>query len=787
MPKSSPARPLHTLDSTAESAWMGPRLGLWVASILLLAASGSSGHRLTEPGSGHAILGPQSFGAPGSSVRMPPASKSIASESPTQPLVETDFRSPSDPDRPSPGVPDRIRVGLETDLGQVEVGCCGRELMLVAGERKISFAGRAVVQPVAQSEALAVYRLQVAALRDESLALAMVERLRLHAPGPWDLVIDAGRNLFKVRGGAASTREEAEQLRSALEGLGLEEPWVVREESELAAPGFFVETAAGRLEMAGRWLAVESPERVVSHDDTRYRGRLLIYLNDRGQLNLINELGFEDYLRGVVPRELGPELYPEIEAIKAQAIAARTYTVRNLGGFEDEGFDICATPGCQVYGGLGGEHPLSDRAIRETRGMLLVHADVAIEALYSASCGGHTENVEVVFPGRTAPYLRGVPCLEAGAHRLDGMPGVRPLPSVIVERLLGGTLADRGRGMSPRSRLSSQLLELASRAGLAPAAATELRSLAPDEVRRYLASIFDLALDARLLATSDLGSLALAPAEAGLSAVDGALAQELHAVLAGSDGQLKRSGSDRVVRAMATRLGLIIEREAQFVELGNGRLTVREGPVQRHLELGQLATYRETRKGEVPGPLRLMAGDPLTLELDRDGELLALLQGPVLEMALDPRVERSPWSRYRSRARLAAEIERRYPGFAFDRFEVLERGVSGRVGRLRLIAEDGEFNDVEGLAVRWILDLPDNLFESQSTESGWRFEGRGWGHGVGMCQLGAFGMASRGLHHAVILSHYYSGVEIVRASVEIRQLAGPRPQEALVSGATGKL
>ena len=86
----------------------------------------------------------------------------------------------------------------------------------------------------------------------------------------------------------------------------------------------------------------------------RYRGRILVYLNDRGALNLINELPIEEYLRGVVPSEMGPELYNQLEALKAQAVAARTYTLRNLGEFAREGYDICATPRCQVYGGMAG-------------------------------------------------------------------------------------------------------------------------------------------------------------------------------------------------------------------------------------------------------------------------------------------------------------------------------------------------------------------------------------------------------------------------------------------------
>ena len=106
--------------------------------------------------------------------------------------------------------------------------------------------------------------------------------------------------------------------------------------------------------------------------------------------------------------------------------------------------------------------------------------------------------------------------------------------------------------------------------------------------------------------------------------------------------------------------------------------------------------------------------------------------------------------------------------------DVISRGVSGRVGILRLTGRDGQQVDVEGLPIRWLLDLPDTLFTAERTmsrggEKGWLFSGRGWGHGVGMCQIGAFGMARRGHRYDDILDHYYSGLELKKLAP-----AGPR-------------
>ena len=90
-------------------------------------------------------------------------------------------------------------------------------------------------------------------------------------------------------------------------------------------------------------------------------------------------------------------------------MAARTYIVRNLGQFENEGFDICATDFCQVYLGLDTEHPLATQAVEETRGLIATYDGEPINALYSSTCGGQTEDAENVF-GERVPYLVSTIC-----------------------------------------------------------------------------------------------------------------------------------------------------------------------------------------------------------------------------------------------------------------------------------------------------------------------------------------------------------------------------------------
>lgn len=128
----------------------------------------------------------------------------------------------------------------------------------------------------------------------------------------------------------------------------------------------------------------------------------------------INQLPIEHYLYGVVPRELGPIQYPELEAQKAQAVAARTYALAGLGKRASDGYDLRATTDDQVYGGYGAEHPVSNAAVDATAGIAAHHQGKLISALFSSTSGGHTADNEEAFNAPAAAYLRGVPDAQRG-------------------------------------------------------------------------------------------------------------------------------------------------------------------------------------------------------------------------------------------------------------------------------------------------------------------------------------------------------------------------------------
>jgi len=156
-------------------------------------------------------------------------------------------------------------------------------------------------------------------------------------------------------------------------------------------------------------MRIDAGSAPIEFENRTYRGTVEVFGNSRNTFTVVNELPLEEYLPGVVPNELSPVTFGQLEALKAQAVAARTYIVRNMGQYKNEGYDICATDACQVYLGQGTENLLSTQAVTETRGVIAAYRDQPINALYSSTCGGRTEDAENIFDEKF-PYLVSTIC-----------------------------------------------------------------------------------------------------------------------------------------------------------------------------------------------------------------------------------------------------------------------------------------------------------------------------------------------------------------------------------------
>ena len=136
-----------------------------------------------------------------------------------------------------------------------------------------------------------------------------------------------------------------------------------------------------------------------------WRGQAKVFLNANGRLTLALRLPLESYLLGVVPGEIGPLSDALIEAGRAQAIAARSYTLYYRGRRGSEGFDLYGTVEDQMYGAVESERPLATRCVETTRGKVALYDGAPIRANYYSTCGGITADVWEGFPASGFPYL----------------------------------------------------------------------------------------------------------------------------------------------------------------------------------------------------------------------------------------------------------------------------------------------------------------------------------------------------------------------------------------------
>lgn len=137
----------------------------------------------------------------------------------------------------------------------------------------------------------------------------------------------------------------------------------------------------------------------------QYRGDLEVRRISGSDMTVINVLPLEQYLYGVVPSEI--ESYSPMEALKAQAVAARTYTLDNLGLHAIWGFDLCPTITCQVYNGYNSETKATNSAVDDTKGKCVTYNGKLAQVFYFASSGGITEDVSNVWLS-SIPYLKSV-------------------------------------------------------------------------------------------------------------------------------------------------------------------------------------------------------------------------------------------------------------------------------------------------------------------------------------------------------------------------------------------
>jgi stage II sporulation protein D len=675
----------------------------------------------------------------------------------------------------------KIRVGMVSDQTTVTFPRTADGYLLVYSGTSIIKRGFTITSPV--SDTAKRYAVQAGAISDERSAQAFVEKLKTASGQRVDSVFDPAGGLYKILVGDFADSASGQPLRDQLQQQGFgTNMQIVRRPTDQPFERVFkiLDDEGDSYSIHSESMLVLPPTaETVTIAAKPYRGGARVFINPRGLFNVINELNLEDYLRGVVPAEMGSRIYDELEALKAQALAARTYAVRNLGQYGSEGFDICPGPACQAYNGFSGEEALTDQAVKETAGMVITYEGKMIDALYTATCGGHTSDVNTMFPGRQEPYLKAASCVELEMTELAGRAdsGIlsEPQMSARVFAALAGLpmegsswtardveaavmAAGKRIGMPPStiappasSRRGDVLVYLAHAASLDAAA----RTLLLPEDRKYF---FPQSGDAELtpyLAASFLIKYGVIPTQ-GIDRVDLNAAmprEELYALL---------NSWMRKFQALNEATGKIVAINGRTLILkADGKrasFTLPDSiPVFR--KLGE--RYREYRS--VP----VMLGDRAFVQIDGQKRVAAVVvQANFDGAAFDRTSSFSNWTRSYRADELVLSINKRNPIKQLLGIRPTVIDASNRVAEMEVTAEGGRVFTLKGLPVRWSLNIPDNVFVyTKSVDPDgmdrYTFFGKGWGHGIGMCQVGAYGMAFRGWTAEQIIKRYYTGVEIV--------------------------
>jgi stage II sporulation protein D len=658
------------------------------------------------------------------------------------------------------------------------------------------------------AESQPVYLVQVASLASREEADALKEKLEAETGEGVQVSRYPDRNAWRVRVGQRGSREEIAQVEERLRELGYAEIWVVQE----PGPGgkqprmrLVDEDYNDLLASSRAMLVLPAAEgRPIKVAGTAYRGAVEVLVTPGRSLQTVNVLNLEEYLKGVVPKELGPSLYPELEALKAQTVAARTYLEANRGQFSEDGYDICDTARCQVYGGMEGEHPLSDFAVEQTAGIIATWQGRPINALYTATCGGHTEDLKNVFREMEGPYLKGVTCypddqvLPLTRRVLRGAWGGTPVVAPSGERIdealailevLGVVTPEQAapsymagiptavevgewtqRALQAIGRRPSSLPSPRDPGNLPGLASWLVQALGweervellvqPADMPNYLGESLDAVPEAARPALSYLVKEEILPrvrggGEPGASVrapiTRAVVARALHRLVARYQAAGLRAAKHRGFRDQA--LGLQGDGEIVFY------------PVAPRLHL----IVKSDQESVAVSSHLLQDGDNLEYHLDRNGAVDCLVIKANYRGASDDRYTiHHTWEARMPREDLETRIQARA---SIGRLQDLipgRRGVSGRILDLTVVGSSGRytfrgFDIVRLLGVRETLFLVEKQLGRDGAVENFIFTGRGWGHGVGLCQVGAYGMALRGRSYEEILRHYYTGIDLEKA------------------------
>jgi stage II sporulation protein D len=528
-----------------------------------------------------------------------------------------------------------------------------------------------------------------------------------------------------------------------------------------------------------------------------YRGRIEVFVNSRGSLTVVNVVSLEDYLLGVVPRELG---LPSLEAQKAQAVAARTYALANKDGFAKQGFDLLPTVWSQVYGGVSAETTMATQAVQQTRGIVATYNGKPINALYTSTCGGRTENSENIFDFNE-PYLRGVECSFEGRKYFDPFliktqrtpARLRDEQNLQLVRLMSllavngfqlniNPMTDDWFEDSPtQSEISNWMNNLASKFGKTYPNVTK-DTAKPAELAKLLVSyIYPDAYADTFLTDSDINyqlsfdDAAEIPKEARANIAillrDGYFTIYPDLTLK-PQKPFSRAKMLRLIEQIYDKKKWTPQLQTGVTDASeNGMLNIKQGKSKRAFSVRpDVFLFRQF--GDDFYQVKesaLVGGETVNFQTDAAGAVIYLEIKPTAQPTVAEKM--SPftfWNANLTASAMQSRLSRYVRGIgSLIDVRIAQKGYSRRATDLEIVGTNGVFH-LKGGKIRSALRLKEQLFVMNKRYDGngraisYSFTGRGWGHGVGMCQYGAYGLGKMGYKYDAILKHYYTGIELTK-------------------------
>jgi stage II sporulation protein D len=708
-----------------------------------------------------------------------------------------------------------IRIGLTANAKEIRFSSPGDFYVLEKkpeSERQLLEGEIQVRVEQESNEASLVYRIQVASFKKAQMAEELQKELTESLGVPVRVYENSEVGTTQVRVGEFATRDEAQSFLEKTIRRKHKDAFIVKE-SVSAESGKIMLALRGKrsffLTQTGFLVMPASSAGFLSFDGNPYRGIFDISLNQSGRITVVNQLGTEEYLLGVVPAELSPERYPEFNALAAQAIAARTYALKHMGSFRSEGYDLTADTRMQVYKGVAFEKDATNLAVQQTYGMAIYYQNQVIDAMYMSTCGGRTEDYSNVFEGPPVPYLKSVFCsVESNENDETILQASHALEQAVLAD--DGSLANRNLefagilGMiESGSELSPEILaapasqqecaswienarkiirknksgeppvprgDLTTRAGFLQFAAESF--FGADEIKRKI-SAQDAVYYLSNLADGDSVPEKARYALAYL--MQNGLWRPFPDNTIQSKNPIRRGDAISLLLSWIESTQPDILRKGVFVSAGESSapaITVKWGSRTQQFPLSKkLIIFRLDANRTTPvNSLRIIGNEKLRFHVDQHGSI------DFLEVELNPTGASSDryspvatWDVTMTRTAIADKLRPLTGNIGeFRDLKPSRIGNSGRAVQIEIAGSRGSVL-VNGNKMRSALGLKDTLFtiarefNPDGSIAGFAFHGRGNGHGVGLCQVGAYGMAKAGRSYEEILKTYYSGVEIRKA------------------------